>query len=335
MTKLNTESNKKVTIQYLAIPESDWDWIGSQPGFVVTLWRESWSCDRYGNRWVEITPSLSNNRFLTAKKILESAKLFEFKSEKLTSDGRKVSKWLVRNLHGCRVDSFWRNPFGEESNPFGEESNPFGEESNPFGEESNPNGLAISPETLTQKAFQNPSLSTSINNPINKEKEINNINTLHVEDIYKNNISTLPAREESELDPRCDEPSLEATAHRDCLQEKESLSASQAEIVETLEVELSVPEMAAIVKSEYPNLLPSVPEGFKRKAFKLLENGLEKLFVFDLLETEIESVLAILDEYAESGDSNPVVRFIEEFAFAVVAKFRFEGLKVREYSLCG
>ena len=107
MNNNNTGYNKKVTIQYLAIPESDWDWIGSQPGFVVTLWRESWSCDRYGNRWVEITPSLSNNRFLTAKKILESAKLFEFKSEKLTSDGRKVSKWLVRNLHGCRVDSFW------------------------------------------------------------------------------------------------------------------------------------------------------------------------------------------------------------------------------------
>jgi hypothetical protein len=119
------------------------------------------------------------------------------------------------------------------------------------------------------------------------------------------------------------------------LQEEESLSASQADIVETQEVELSVPEMAAIVKSEYPNLLPAIPEGFRRKAFKLLENGLEKLFVFDLLDAEIESVLDILDEYAESGDSNPVVRFIEEFAFAVVAKFRFEGINVREYSLCG
>jgi hypothetical protein len=318
MTNDITTCVNGATNKFTVVQDSTWDWVLKQSPVVVRLWMQASKCDPFGDRFVplETDIDISTSTFRKCKKLLEDSGMFEFESvsNKLSSGQKKIQSWKVRNLLGSKV----KNKLATQDDKLATQDD------------------KLEAKTLTQQAFQNPSLSTSISTSlINKEKEINNISTSSQEYIYKNNISTKRVREESELDPRCDEPSLEATAHRDYLQEKESLSASQADIVENQEVELSVPEMAAIVKSEYPNLLPAIPEGFKRKAFKLLENGLEKLFVFDLLETEIEAVLAILDEYGESGDSNPVIRFLEEFAFAVVAKFRFEGFKVREYSLCG
>lgn len=186
--------------------------MGNQPGFVVTLWRESWSCDRYGNRWIEISSSLSTNRFLAAKKILESAKLFEFKSEKLSSDGRKISRWLVRNLHGCRGASFWRNPNGEESNP--------------NGEKSNPNGLDISPQTHTQQSSCNPSLMISITSSINnsldqdQEKEINNLDH-QVENKYiKPDLDKARVTEKTENVNRDVQQNLDKKEKEETIQEK-------------------------------------------------------------------------------------------------------------------
>jgi len=302
--------SKKTKVPYMIIPDMDWSWVDSQPGFVVTLWRECWKCDKYGSRWVELpTSSLSKNRFASARKTIESAGLFRFKSEKLFSDGRKIDKWFVLNLHGSRVDSFWHNPVGEKINPIGEKINPI--------------GLPISPEILTEQASYNASISSQyLSNKLNQEKEINNTNTLYENKYIKPDLDQARAKEKNQgVKER--EATLNATPQTLVKQDEECVS------VETIPIK----ELSAIAKANYADQLPTLKEGYFSKSISLRDGCKTTLYVLHLDRVGVDDARNLVNK----DDENKTLtrQFLKAYADCVVATFSFVGKEIHEFARCG
>lgn len=81
----------------------DYFWNSKQIPCVQTLWSICWGSDPFGDRWVEIDVSLPESTFRKARKVLKDAGMFDFKADKNSSDNRKTSKWLTRNLKGAKA----------------------------------------------------------------------------------------------------------------------------------------------------------------------------------------------------------------------------------------
>jgi hypothetical protein len=156
----NKATRPKFNRPHLIIPVEDWEWSSEQQGYIKTLWHECWVTDPYGSRWVKIETSLSKNRFLSARLVLQSAGLFSFKHEETYINKIKQKIWYVKNNHGARCLTYWTNGV------------------NPDGVELNPDGLRSDAETHTQQPSKNLSGSYSGSNTLNNKKEINNLNTL-------------------------------------------------------------------------------------------------------------------------------------------------------------
>lgn len=108
----------------MIIPIEDMLWASQQKPSVTQLWQECWTADPYGSRWMPLSTPLGYSTFLSAKKVLSESGLFIFKPDKSILDGRETVGWIVRNLHGSRVKSFWE----EESNTSKQEPNSDAEE---------------------------------------------------------------------------------------------------------------------------------------------------------------------------------------------------------------
>nr|MDZ8061856.1 hypothetical protein [Nostoc sp. EkiNYC01] len=98
--------------QHVIIPIEDMLWASQQKPSVNQLWQECWTCDPYGSRWMPLNTSLGYSTFIAAKKVLSATGLFVFKPDKSVIDGRETVGWIVRNLHGSRVKSFWEQEVG-------------------------------------------------------------------------------------------------------------------------------------------------------------------------------------------------------------------------------
>lgn len=75
---------------------------------MTQLFLESWRCDPYGSRWMQLSTKLKSSAFGEAKKQLANQGLFVFKRETSIQDSRSTVCWMVRNLHGSRVKDFWK-----------------------------------------------------------------------------------------------------------------------------------------------------------------------------------------------------------------------------------
>ncbi|MEH2067865.1 MAG: hypothetical protein V7K47_06815 [Nostoc sp.] len=98
--------------QHVIIPIEDMLWASKQKPSVNQLWQECWTSDPYGSRWMPLNTTLGYSTFLAAKKVLSATGLFIFKPDKSIKDGRETIGWIVRNLHGSRVKSFWEQEVG-------------------------------------------------------------------------------------------------------------------------------------------------------------------------------------------------------------------------------
>lgn len=289
----NRDRQSKYSKPHLIIPESDWEWVDNQQGYVSTLWRECWKHDRYGSRWVELKSTLSKNRFLSARKILAEAGLFEFKSEKLSSDGRKTDKWFVRNLHGARVDSFWRNPNGLNINRDGLENNP-------IGVESNPNGLRILPETHTEQAFENLSGSYSGSNTVNKQ-EINK-----------------PTNTKNDQTTRSQDP-VAGTDQQVGREQKPASNLTDAGTLDATPLEWKEVKERLIKKTEELELSR---EEFKRIRLWTDEGTLDaRLYVVDLLPKEYETLRTKKHGSSEHEYEQYKILLLNELSDSIIASF--------------
>ena len=85
------------------IPNQDIEWVLTQKPSVLKLWSHCWSSDKNGDVWMPLETDLSVTAFRKAKKALIREKLFVFERQ---LNGRK-NRWMVKNLHGQKVKSFW------------------------------------------------------------------------------------------------------------------------------------------------------------------------------------------------------------------------------------
>lgn len=95
-------------VLFCAIPQLDLSWVQAQKPSVIQLFHECWLSDPYGSRLMKLTTKLKKSAFSVAKKILQSTGLFIFKPDPSSTDGRVHEGWMIQNLHGSRVKSFWK-----------------------------------------------------------------------------------------------------------------------------------------------------------------------------------------------------------------------------------
>ena len=90
---------------YCKIPDWQLALVDKLPKAIQSFWKECWQSDRYGNRFMRLIHTASARTFARAKAILKRLGLFEFYPKKSKVDGRVTTTWMVRNLHGARVQS--------------------------------------------------------------------------------------------------------------------------------------------------------------------------------------------------------------------------------------
>ncbi|PSO82246.1 MAG: hypothetical protein BRC41_14010 [Cyanobacteria bacterium QH_9_48_43] len=90
---------------YCRIPDWQLALVDKLPKAIQSFWKECWKSDRYGNRFMRLIHTASARTFHRAKAILKRLGLFEFYPRKSLVDGRVTTTWMVRNLHGARVQS--------------------------------------------------------------------------------------------------------------------------------------------------------------------------------------------------------------------------------------
>jgi hypothetical protein len=107
--KVANKSKKrpKIAVEHMRIPKNDLVWARDQKPSVRRLFDFCWEADPYGSRWMPLNHDLGRTAFTKAKKVLYEAGLFIFKPEKILKDSRETVYWMVLNLHGSRVKSFW------------------------------------------------------------------------------------------------------------------------------------------------------------------------------------------------------------------------------------
>lgn len=142
-------------IPFNMIPQDDLDWVADQKPSVFRLFADCWRSDPYGTRWMQLTTKLKSSAFTYAKKRLTIQGLFVFKRETSIQDSRSTVCWMVKNLHGSRVASYW----GDTANVASNAANVAIEAANVDTTAVDKNNTAanvasISPQTLTQSDVQ-------------------------------------------------------------------------------------------------------------------------------------------------------------------------------------
>lgn len=317
---------------------TSFDWCINQKPCVQKLWFESWRVDCFGDRWVELKTSLPSSTFRQARKSLKEAGLFDFRTDTNSTDNRKTSRWLVRNLKGSKSHLFNQTTSQEIDASLLAANCDI-----PPTENIDASLLALSahspalnasllagnsPQTLTPQDFQNPSLiSQEYTNKLNQEKEINNTNTLYENKYIKPDLDPARVREGENKKPlRFEEATLNATPLIDTQKELPKHLSVVPEYIPTS-------ELSAIAKSKYGDKLPEIKPGLSRKSIRINEAGLTKLYILHLFDAEAKAVQSILDR--NNGSYSEVKSFLAECSDLVVAVFTFVGKDLAQFSLCG
>ncbi len=151
---------KKFNRPHMILPVEDFKLLRDEHNSVKTLFMECWMSDAYGSHWMELNHSLTYKSFMRSKKVLEEKKLFLFKFEKSTVDGKKITCWKVFNLHGARRTDFWLNL---EGNSNGHTSDLNGHTNDLNGHTNDLNGHGCptdNTETTANRQSQNPSVGS-------------------------------------------------------------------------------------------------------------------------------------------------------------------------------
>jgi hypothetical protein len=163
--KAKSKHIPKYSRPHMIIPIEDMDWAMTQIPSVHRLWSECWRCDPYGSRWMQLNTNLKRSAFMQAKKILEAQGLFLFKPDKSIGDGRETVCWMVQNLHGSRVISYWKGSTATDSKSMIMEIESIKENLESTLADSNDT------ETQSEQAFQQASV-TSQKHLSNSSKEL-------------------------------------------------------------------------------------------------------------------------------------------------------------------
>ena len=99
-------SQKPEPRKFYKVSFHDDEWLDTQSGSVLKLFRECAKADPYGDE-APINSSLKRTAFFEAKKILEQAGIFKFRQIPGETDGRKI-QWLVTYLHGSNNKDYWK-----------------------------------------------------------------------------------------------------------------------------------------------------------------------------------------------------------------------------------
>lgn len=147
----------------MLIPEADIRWVMTQKPAVTRLFFECWLCDRYGSRWTQLNTSLKSSAFSDAKKILSEQGLFAFRRETSMLDGRSTVCWTIKNLHGSRVKDFWQGEIEstatEQTSVITDLMSALTDNTSTDTNNTSTSVDSISPQTQSQQAFQNASIS--------------------------------------------------------------------------------------------------------------------------------------------------------------------------------
>ena len=156
---------EKISRPHMRIPVEDERWARIQKPSVKQLFSECWECDPYGSRWMQLNTKLKTRAFRSARKALEEQDLFIFRPVKSQQDAKATLYWEVKNLHGSRVKSFWKDGTQVQQNSTQVQQN---------STQVQQNGTAVPPigaETQSQSGFQNRSV-TPQELLINSSKEL-------------------------------------------------------------------------------------------------------------------------------------------------------------------
>lgn len=273
MNKINSNtSNSKFGITSV----NDYLWVADQIPCVQKLWAICWGNDPFGDRWVLINNvSLPESTFRKARKILKDVGMFDFKPDKHSSDNRKTSNWLIRNLKGAKAH-LYKNPVADAAHELAISAHQVADTAHYLA--------GNLPETLAAASFQNPSLLDPV-----QDQETNSIPTSKKQGLV------LPLDQKNKPDQVILDPCVPVQARESSFGDDATLDATHPRLVEvgiehrhrhsisatqkTQEGNQNHQQAELVMKEKTEALEPVLNGGYSDRMIELMNNPIDPVLL--------------------------------------------------------